>query len=261
APPPVSAPALALSAGTMAFSGTAGSVNPASQAVNVSNSGTGTLNWTASSNQSWLQVSPASGSGSGAITAQANLAGLSAGTYTGAITVTAAGAAGSPATVAVTLTVAAATPPPAPPANTQAAVSINCGGSDYTAMDGTKWTGDYYFNGGDLLYSGDAIPNSQDMAIYRSARAGLYGDFSYSIPVQNGSYTVTLHFAEIQYWNRGDRVFNVAINGAPVLANFDILSQVAPRTPLRQQFTVNVTNGKIQIDVNGVVRKGLLNGI
>src|SRR5581483_10766642 len=51
------------------------------------------------------------------------------------------------------------------------------------------------------------------------------------------------------------------INGAPVLANFDILSQVAPRTPLRQQFTVNVTNGKIQIDVNGVVRKGLLNGI
>src|SRR5437763_530998 len=99
------------------------------------------------------------------------------------------------------------------------------------------------------------------MPLYRSGRAGLYGDFSYSIPVQNGSYTVTLHFAEIQYWNRGDRVFNVAINGSTVLSNFDILTQVGPRMGMTKQFPVDVTNGKIQIDVTGVVRKGLLNGI
>ena len=140
-------------------------------------------------------------------------------------------------------------------------MSINCGGNDYTAVDGTKWTSDYYYTGGDLLYTGDAIVNSQDMPVYRSGRAGLYGDFGYSIPVQNGSYTVTLHFAEIQYWNRGDRVFNVAINGSPVLTNFDILTQVGPRMAMKQQFPVTVTNGMIQIDVKGVVRKGLLNGI
>src|SRR5689334_5824806 len=106
----------------------------------------------------------------------------------------------------------------------QTSISINCGGRDYTALDGTKWVGDYYFNGGDLLYTSDAIVNSQDMAIYRSGRAGLYGDFAYNIPVANGSYNVTLHFAEIQYWNKGDRIFNVAINGAQVLTNFDILA-------------------------------------
>src|SRR5207302_980552 len=110
-----------------------------------------------------------------------------------------------------------------PPATTQASINLNCGGNDYTAIDGTKWTSDYYSAGGDLLYTSDAIVNSQDMPLYRSGRAGLYGDFSYSIPMQNGSYTVTLHFAEIQYWNRGDRVFNVAINGSTVLSNFDIL--------------------------------------
>ena len=65
---------------------------------------------------------------------------------------------------------------------------MNCGGNDYTAVDGTKWVGDYYFSGGDLLYSSDAINNTQDLALYRSGRAGLYGDFGYSIPVQNGSY-------------------------------------------------------------------------
>ena len=204
-------------------------------------------------------MSPASGSGAGTLSVQANIAGLAAGTYTGAVTVNAGSAAGSPKTIAVTLAVAAATPPP--PTNTQAAINLNCGGQDYTALDGTKWTGDYYYNGGDLLYTGDAITNNQDMPIYRSGRAGLYGDFGYSIPVQNGSYTVTLHFAEIQYWNRGDRVFNVAINGATVLSNFDILSQVAPRAAMTQQFPVSVTNGAIQINVTGIVRKGLLNGI
>ncbi len=248
------APSLSVSGSTMTFNGTAGGANPAPQTVTIANAGTGTLTWSASSNQTWLAVTPASGSGAGTLSVQPNLTGMAPGTYTGAIAVTAPGAAGSPNTVSVTMTVAQ-------PVNTQAAINVNCGGNDYTAIDGTKWVGDYYFTGGDLLYTSDAIVNSQDMPLYRSARAGLYGDFSYAIPVQNGSYTVTLHFAEIQYWNRGDRVFNVAINGATVLNNFDILAQTGARMAFKQQFPVNVTNGKIQIDVNGVVRKGILSGI
>ena len=41
-----------------------------------------------------------------------NIAGLAAGTYSGTVTVTAAGATGSPATIPVTLTVTPSTPPP-----------------------------------------------------------------------------------------------------------------------------------------------------
>lgn len=252
APAPAS---LAISTAALSFSGTAGGANPAAQPVSISNSGGGTLNWSATANQPWLSVSPSSGTNSGSISIQPNLSGLSAGTYTGSITVD-GGSAGAK-TVAVTLSVAA----PAPAPTSQPAVNINCGGGDYTAANGTTWTADYYFTGGDLLYTSDAIANTQDLPLYRSGRAGLYGDFSYSIPVQNGSYTVTLNFAEIQYWNVGDRVFNVAINGLPVLTNFDILAHVAPRTAMTQQFPVNVTNGQIQINVTGVVRRGLLNGI
>jgi hypothetical protein len=253
------APTPALSVGTaaLAFSGTAGNSNPAAQSVTISNSGTGgTLNWAASSNQNWLTVSPSSGTNAGTLSVAASLSGLSAGTYTGAVTIN-GGSAGAK-TVAVTFTVAGATPPPS---TTLTAININCGGNDYTDLKGKNWVGDYYFNGGDLLYTSDAVTNSQDLPIYRSGRAGLWGDFSYTIPAVNGTYTVTLHFNEIQYWNKGDRIFNVAINGATVLSNFDILSQVAPRTALTVQIPVNVTTGKVQIDVTGVVRKGLLNGI
>ena len=50
-------------------------------------------------------MTPASGTGAGALSVAANTTGLAAGTYTGTVTVTAAGASGSPKTVAVTLTV------------------------------------------------------------------------------------------------------------------------------------------------------------
>ena len=99
------APALALTPASMSFTATAGGANPAAQTANVSNTGGGTLNWTASDNQTWLSVTPASGTGAGALSVSTNVAGLAAGTYTGTVTVTAAGATGSPKTIAVTLTV------------------------------------------------------------------------------------------------------------------------------------------------------------
>jgi hypothetical protein len=252
------APSLSVASKSLSFAGTVGGANPSAQSVAIANSGSGTLNWSASTTTGWLSVSPASGTGAGSISIQPSLSGLAAGTYNGSVTLSAAGAAGSPTTIAVALTVAAATPPP-----TQALISINCGGSAMTTADGTQWSADNYFTGGDQLYTGNSFSgvNPQDYYLYRSARAGLYGDFSYSIPVANGSYTVTLLFAEQQYTNVGDRVFNVAINGSTVLSNFDILTHVPVLTPYQQQFAATVTNGTLQINVTGVTRRGVLNAI
>jgi len=80
---------------------------PATQTVNISNAGGGTLAWSASSNSPWLTVSPASGMGAGTLTLGINTAGLSAQTYNGEIAVTAAGAANSPQTIFVALSVSA----------------------------------------------------------------------------------------------------------------------------------------------------------
>jgi hypothetical protein len=132
-----------------------------------------------------------------------------------------------------------------------------------TTFGGTHWSEDNYFTGGDLLYTSNSIANTkpQDLYLYRSGRAGLYGDFSYSIPLPNGTYSVNLIFAEIQYNTKGDRVFNVAINGSTVLSNFDILANVPPLTPFPQQFTATVTNGVLKIDFTGVNRRALVNAI
>lgn len=98
-------PAIGVSPSSMSFSGTAGGANPASQTLNISNSGTGTLNWTASSNQTWLSISPASGTAPSGPVVSVNTTGLAAGTFNGAITVSAAGATNTPVSVPVTLTV------------------------------------------------------------------------------------------------------------------------------------------------------------
>jgi hypothetical protein len=87
------------------FTGAAGGANPASQSLSIVNAGGGTLNWTASSNQPWLSIAPAAGTAPSTSNVSVNIAGLAAGSYSGAITITAAGAANSPLNVPVTLTV------------------------------------------------------------------------------------------------------------------------------------------------------------
>ena len=71
-----------------------------------------------------MSVSPASGSAPADLTVSVDTTGLSAGTYTGSIQVTAAGATGSPQTVAVTLTVDPPPPPPTPPALSTSPASL-----------------------------------------------------------------------------------------------------------------------------------------
>ena len=77
------------------------------QTLTVSNTGGGTLDFTASDDASWLSVSPASGTAPKDLTVTADATGLAPGTYNATVTITAAGASGSPKTVPVTLTVSA----------------------------------------------------------------------------------------------------------------------------------------------------------
>lgn len=87
---------------------------PAGQTVRIVDAGGDPLQWKATAAVSsppagdWLNISPASGASQELLNVSVQHTGLAAGTYTGTITVTAAGARGSPQTVKVTLTVGAA---------------------------------------------------------------------------------------------------------------------------------------------------------
>lgn len=76
-----------------------------SQTVSITNSGGGTLNWSASPNVSWLNCSPKTGSISGKLMVWVNAQGLSVGSYSGLILITDPGATNSPQTLWVTLNV------------------------------------------------------------------------------------------------------------------------------------------------------------
>jgi hypothetical protein len=82
----------------------AGTVTPP-QTFTIDNKGGGTLNWALTDNAAWLNVTPVSGLNSGIVTVSVNPAGLSQGTYTGIITVSAPEAVNSPQAVTVILKV------------------------------------------------------------------------------------------------------------------------------------------------------------
>ncbi|MHB9037816.1 MAG: malectin domain-containing carbohydrate-binding protein [Armatimonadota bacterium] len=104
-------------------------------------------------------------------------------------------------------------------------VRILCGSKlSYTDKCGNVWTGDRFFVGGKSVKSKanveSALPTLEDAELYQSGRAGR--DFTYSVPVKLGLYTLRLKFAETKHKLLSERPFNLYINGKQVLSNFDI---------------------------------------
>ena len=106
----------------LALTAVEGGGNPLPASIAISNTGTGTLAWSASESATpaWLTVSAASGATPAAVTANVNAAGLKAGSYPGTIKVTSGS---QQKTVAVTLTVVPSAPQEF--ALTPAAVVVN----------------------------------------------------------------------------------------------------------------------------------------
>lgn len=101
---------LAVSLTSLSFTGQAGGLQPASQAVSVTST-TPNLNFTATATTTtaipWLSVNPTAAIAPAALTISVNTAGLTSGVYTGTVTIT--GVSGGSASVAVTLTVTSGT--------------------------------------------------------------------------------------------------------------------------------------------------------
>ncbi len=102
-PPPATASVLTVNATSLSFTAQTGtSVSPAG--LSITNSGTGTLTFAGTSDQTWLGLSPASGTAPGTVMVAPSMSGLKAGTYTGHVTLSGGGAT---KTVTVLLTVTA----------------------------------------------------------------------------------------------------------------------------------------------------------
>jgi hypothetical protein len=110
-------------------------------------------------------------------------------------------------------------------------IRIRANQANFVDTNGTRWSGDRYFiDGRTYTYenpeSGPKIP-----PLYTGER---HGNFSYSIPVPPGSYTVKLHFLEAFFTplipaahchGVGCRVFDVTCNGVMLLQDFDVVRE------------------------------------
>jgi hypothetical protein len=110
-------PAIGMSPTSLSFTATP-SVSPAPRTLSISNTGGGTLAWSASDNAPWLTLNRVSGTGNSVVTVTA-VGNSTVGTYSGSITLSAVGV--PSVTVPVTLTITAGAPPPVVPPPTPTA--------------------------------------------------------------------------------------------------------------------------------------------
>src|SRR6185369_14695982 len=143
-----------------------------------------------------------------------------------------------------------------------AVTRVNSGSGD--AVGGFAADG-FFYGGWDSPYA-DAIDtsgvtNAAPEEVYQSER---WGNFTYTFSgLSPGvTYTVRLHFAEVYFDSVGGRIFNVAINGTPVLENFDLVAIAGPNKAVVREFTpaANAT-GQIILSFEGVQDVATLGGL
>jgi trimeric autotransporter adhesin len=133
-------------------------------------------------------------------------------------------------------------------------VAIDSGGPAVSNSAGgdASFVADEYFTGGGAASSTNpvttsGITNAAPVAVYQTEHNGA---FNYIVPglAPGAQYTVLLHFAETYWTAAGQRVFNVAINGTPVLSNFDIYATAGANKALVEQFPATAnSSGQIVI--------------
>lgn len=143
-----------------------------------------------------------------------------------------------------------------------AAVQINSGGPAVA-----PYVADVDFAGGNTINHANAIDLSAvtdpaPTAVYQTARIG---NFSYTVSglAAGSSHTLRLHFAETYWSAAGSRIFNVTINGAQALTNFDILAAAgAKNKAIVRQFTAAAdSGGAYLVQFTTVKDNSLLSGL
>jgi hypothetical protein len=142
-----------------------------------------------------------------------------------------------------------ATPTPTPVPG----IRVNSGGPDYTDVMGRVWLADrVYTEGGwghigtsnTIKWSSTAVAGTDDDPLYQRWRDNP-GEYRFT--VANGTYQVTLKFAEFEVTKITDRQFDIIIEGVQVETAFSIYGQVGRFVALDKTYQVTVTDGLLNI--------------
>jgi len=136
-------------------------------------------------------------------------------------------------------------------------IRINCGGEQYVAANGDEWGPDAFFTYGleyfgtlgDAAVFSNRIRNTPDAILYQTERFFNHErtDIApgYRIPLPNGTYAVTLGFAEIY---QVDRSFDVRVENQVVLCDYDpSVSESDWATADQHQLQVVIEDGQFDL--------------
>jgi RHS repeat-associated protein len=142
-----------------------------------------------------------------------------------------------------------------------APVRVNAGGGLFTDASGRRWDADAGFGGGATDATTAAIANTVDDALYQNYRYST-GTIGYAHGVPNGTYSVTLKFSEPTVTAAGQRLFDVGIEGALVLDDFDVFAAAGARnTAVDRTFQATVADGTLDVAFTTGVRSGIVSAI
>lgn len=167
-----------------------------------------------------------------------------------------------------------------PPTLADLPYRINVGGAAITGTSFGDFTGDdtSYLTGQSVISSKSFdVAGTDDDDLYLNYRygaeddqGGASTDFGYAIPVDDGFYTVRLHFVEPFFGapggsggsGEGQRVFSVDLEGAPVIDGLDIAAETGSGEALVETFAgVNVTDGSLDLTFTASTNNAILSAI
>jgi beta-galactosidase len=148
---------------------------------------------------------------------------------------------------------------------------VNCGGADYTDVNGGRWAADRDFvagmNWGSLSWAMDypgvparlgsqresSVPvfGTDDQELFQSYRYGRHR-LRYRFAVPDGRYRVEFYFMEPWYGAGRDdgygwRQFDVAINDRTVLHNVDLRTEAGFGRAVKKIVTATITGGWLEV--------------
>lgn len=153
---------------------------------------------------------------------------------------------------------AAAATPLAPAPGTTTLRIETAGSSSFTDSSGRVWAADSGFSGGSVSTGAHPVGGTSDDKLYYTRR---WGNFSYARAVSNGRYTLRLHFFDPIYTKAGYRKFDAFAEGTQILNDFDIAGSGAVQSALVKTFTVNVTDGRLDLSFRRVKENPILSAV
>jgi glucose/arabinose dehydrogenase len=128
-------------------------------------------------------------------------------------------------------------------------VRLNAGGKAYTDVDSNEWSEGFGAFGGGGIFMPTPIAGTPDQLLYRYQRQGPA--FGFELPLPNGPYVVTMHFAEGLTPAPGSRVFDVFAEGQVAIDDLDLVAAAGFAQAHVETFAVEVVDGLLQLDLVG----------